>query len=190
MEQKNPQQAALDEALVPIVDQVKIDSFNMRIDPTKKQKEATYQVTLDILNSEILRISLRVPNQEFVEPPPHDALVSFLKQLGYKGMMYKKNVDYATLIWEDFQYQFDNRHSSANRGEHIPYPRFTKVIIYYFLLKHNFIPTRHGSFIHTIKYDAVLGKLKFVSNGEEEQKYGMLIPDLMMNDDIKNSVSI
>ncbi|GJU52951.1 hypothetical protein Tco_1226665 [Tanacetum coccineum] len=85
----------------------------MRIDPTKKQKEATYQVVLDILKlspcynaflittdldnkkfeigvelfCEILRICPRVPDKEFLTPPPHDALVSFLKQLGYKGSL-------------------------------------------------------------------------------------------------------
>ncbi|GJT30319.1 DNA-directed DNA polymerase [Tanacetum coccineum] len=49
IDQEDLQQAALDEALVPIVDQVKTGSCNMRIDPTKTQKEATYQLTLDIL---------------------------------------------------------------------------------------------------------------------------------------------
>ncbi|GJW61842.1 hypothetical protein Tco_0111177 [Tanacetum coccineum] len=49
MEQENIRQAALDEALVSINDRVKIGSCNMRIDPNKKKKEATYQVALDIL---------------------------------------------------------------------------------------------------------------------------------------------
>ncbi|GJX86682.1 hypothetical protein Tco_0337456 [Tanacetum coccineum] len=49
MEQEDLQQAALDEALVPIADQVKIGSCNMRTDPTNSQKEATYQVSLDII---------------------------------------------------------------------------------------------------------------------------------------------
>ncbi|GJU93392.1 hypothetical protein Tco_1318148 [Tanacetum coccineum] len=49
MEQKNQQQIVLDEALVPIDDQVKIGVCNMRIDLLKKQKEPTYQLTLDIL---------------------------------------------------------------------------------------------------------------------------------------------
>ncbi|GJV76865.1 hypothetical protein Tco_1508449, partial [Tanacetum coccineum] len=196
MEQKNPQQAALDEALVPIVDQVKINSFNMRIDPTKKQKEATYQVTLDILKLSSCYNAFLIITDEFVEPPPHDALVSFLKQLGYKGsleLVSDMYIDHMYQPWRaflniinkclsrkksDFQYQFDNRHSSANRREHIPYPRFTKVIIHYFLLKHGSIPKRHGSLIHTIKYDAVLGKLKFVSKGEEEQKKPSKLADL------------
>ncbi|GKB31978.1 hypothetical protein Tco_0871379 [Tanacetum coccineum] len=49
MEQENIQQAALDQALVPTDDRVKVGSSNMRIDPTKTQKEATYQVVLDII---------------------------------------------------------------------------------------------------------------------------------------------
>ncbi|GJT57929.1 hypothetical protein Tco_0992983 [Tanacetum coccineum] len=36
------------------------------------------------------------------------------------------------------------------------------------------------------QYDGVLGKLKFVSKGEDEQMYGMLVLDVMMNDAIKN----
>ncbi|GJT94652.1 hypothetical protein Tco_1090170 [Tanacetum coccineum] len=43
------QQVALDNALVALEDQVKTDKRNMRIDPTKTQKEATYQVFLDTL---------------------------------------------------------------------------------------------------------------------------------------------
>ncbi|GKC36185.1 hypothetical protein Tco_1048569 [Tanacetum coccineum] len=126
MEQENLQQAALDEALVPIVDQVKIGSCNMRIEPLKTQKEPTYQLTMDILKQyscynaflvtvdefeirslksecifhQILRITPRVPNQEFVEPPPHDALVSFVKQLGYKGA-----IELVSEIYIDHMYQ-------------------------------------------------------------------------------------
>ncbi|GKD36771.1 hypothetical protein Tco_1256978, partial [Tanacetum coccineum] len=47
--QEQIQQAAMDQALVSLDDRVKIGSCNMRIDPTKKQKESTYQVILDIL---------------------------------------------------------------------------------------------------------------------------------------------
>ncbi|GJZ95729.1 hypothetical protein Tco_0668063, partial [Tanacetum coccineum] len=104
-------------------------------------------------------------------------------------MFYKKNVDYATSNWEDFQFQIDSRQKSAKRREQIPYPRFTKVIINYFLSKHNTLSRRHISFLYMIKYDSVLGKLKFVIKGEEKQKYGMFIPDSMMNDAIMSSNS-
>nr|GEV61656.1 hypothetical protein [Tanacetum cinerariifolium] len=49
------------------------------------------------------------------------------------GMYYKKNVDYVELLWEDFTYQIDNR--GHKKQEKMYYPRFTNVIIYYFLTK-------------------------------------------------------
>ncbi|GJZ35984.1 hypothetical protein Tco_0581801 [Tanacetum coccineum] len=188
----------------------------MNIDPTKTQNESIYQVALDFkldkqkfeigveLFCEILRICPRVPNKVFIAPPPHDSLVTFLKSLGYKGslkflsdlyidhmyqpwrtfatiinkcvfgkttsldrlrpsraqllwgLFYRKNVDYAELLWEDFYS----------------------------------IPKRHDSRINHIKNDGVLGKLKFVSKGEPTQVYGMSIPNVMINDDIKKSKAI
>ncbi|GKC48557.1 hypothetical protein Tco_1071302, partial [Tanacetum coccineum] len=47
MPPKEIQQAARDEALVSTNNYVKIVSCNMRIDPSLKQKEATYQVKMD-----------------------------------------------------------------------------------------------------------------------------------------------
>ncbi|GJU24725.1 hypothetical protein Tco_1163346 [Tanacetum coccineum] len=44
------------------------------------------------------------------------------------GMYNKKNVDYVALLWEDFMYQANNREISSARKEHMPYPRFTKVV--------------------------------------------------------------
>ncbi|GJY06469.1 hypothetical protein Tco_0373523 [Tanacetum coccineum] len=171
MSQEKIQQDILDQAFVSLDNQVKIASCNIRIDPTKTQKEATYQVALDVIKKspcynaflitvdfeigvelfrKILRISPRVPNKEFIAPPPHDSLTTFIKSLGYKGslefisdlyidhmyqpwrtfasiinrcvsgktsgldrlrqsrvqllwgLFYKKNVDYAELLWEDF----------------------------------------------------------------------------------------
>ncbi|GKC27136.1 hypothetical protein Tco_1034430, partial [Tanacetum coccineum] len=103
------------------------------------------------------------------------------------GMVNNKNVDYADLIWEDFQYQIDCRQSNAKKKEVLPYPRFTKVIIDHILSKHNTLSKRPESWTHTIEYDAVVGKLRFVRKGEEHPKYGMSIPDVMMSDTIRNS---
>nr|GEV68435.1 retrovirus-related Pol polyprotein from transposon TNT 1-94 [Tanacetum cinerariifolium] len=144
MNQEQIKQDALDQALVSIDEQVRIGSCNMRIDPTKKQKEATYQVVVDILKL----------------------------FLCYNAFLITADIN--------------NKQTSAKRREIMPYPRFTNVIIHYFLSKHNSIPKRYGLLINTIKDDNVLGKLKFVSNEEGEQMYGMSIPDDMMNDDIKN----
>ncbi|GJW45271.1 hypothetical protein Tco_0074070 [Tanacetum coccineum] len=176
----------------------------------KNQVTQTYQFQLDNqhfevrpeLFREMLQITPKVPNQEFIEPLPHDELVSFIKQLGYKGSLELVSEMYIDLMyqpWRTFlnisigvclgslQFQIDSRQSSAKRKEQMPYPRFTKVIINHFLSKHDTLSKRHGSFLHTIKYDSVLGKLKFMSKEEERQKYGMSIPDSMMNDEIKES---
>ncbi|GJW44315.1 hypothetical protein Tco_0073114 [Tanacetum coccineum] len=67
------------------------------------------------------------------------------------------------------------------------YPRFSKIIIDYFLSQNKSIPRRQGSYINTIKDDDVLGRLKFVSKGEDYQVYGKAIPDTMLNDKIKQS---
>ncbi|GJQ93620.1 hypothetical protein Tco_0004759 [Tanacetum coccineum] len=87
MEQENLQQAALDESLVPIDDQVKIGACNMRIDLLKTQKEPTYHLTLDIIKQYSCYNAFLIIADEFAEQPPPDALVSFVKQLGYKGAM-------------------------------------------------------------------------------------------------------
>ncbi|GJX62050.1 hypothetical protein Tco_0294950 [Tanacetum coccineum] len=91
------QQVALDDALVAPEDRVEIGKCNMRIDPTKTQKEATYQVVIDTLSlspcynaflitADVPKIYMhQVPNQEFVEPHSHDEIVTFIKSLGYKG---------------------------------------------------------------------------------------------------------
>ncbi|GJX94725.1 hypothetical protein Tco_0349311 [Tanacetum coccineum] len=105
------------------------------------------------------------------------------------GLFHKNNVDFAAFIWEDFQYQIDYWQSKLMRQEIIPYPRFTKIIIYYFLSQHKSISIRQGSYINIIKDDGVLGRLKFIEKRELTQVDGNPIPDTMLNDEIKNSES-
>ncbi|GJW19005.1 hypothetical protein Tco_0026441 [Tanacetum coccineum] len=103
------------------------------------------------------------------------------------GMYHKENVDYAALIWEDLQYQIDNWKSKVRRREIMPYPRFTKIIIHYFLSQHKSISKRQGSLYNTSEDDGVLGRLKFISKGKEHQLYGKPIPYILVTDDIRNS---
>nr|GEU68490.1 integrase, catalytic region, zinc finger, CCHC-type, peptidase aspartic, catalytic [Tanacetum cinerariifolium] len=90
-------------------------------------------------------------------------------------------------VKEDFMYQADNREINSARKEHMPYPRFTKVIIHYFIYKDNTTSMRNRISLHTTRDDTLLGTLKFVSKTEDYQKYGALIPDGMINQDIKDS---
>ncbi|GJT41322.1 retrovirus-related pol polyprotein from transposon TNT 1-94 [Tanacetum coccineum] len=103
------------------------------------------------------------------------------------GMYNQKNVDYVALLWEDFMYQADNKEISSARKEQIPYPRFTKVIINHFNSKEKTISTRNRINLHTIRNDSLLGTLKFVSTTQDYQQYEALIPDDMINQDIKDS---
>nr|GEU39635.1 retrovirus-related Pol polyprotein from transposon TNT 1-94 [Tanacetum cinerariifolium] len=99
------QQRALDDDLVAPENRFVNDKCNMRIEPTKTHKEATYQVVLDTL-----KVS-----------PRHKAFL-----VTADCMYYKKNLDYVELIWEDIMYQIDNRQITTARHSSMTYPRFTK----------------------------------------------------------------
>nr|GEU48928.1 retrovirus-related Pol polyprotein from transposon TNT 1-94 [Tanacetum cinerariifolium] len=134
-----------------------------------------------------------------------DDLLTLIKELGYSGKcdmlstiqtdqvhqpwwtFAAKNVDYVAFLWEGYMYQADNREISSARKEHMPYLRFTKVIVDHFIFKDNTISMRNRINIHTIRDDTLLGTLKFISKLEDYQIYGAVILDGMINDDIKLS---
>ncbi|GKC10959.1 hypothetical protein Tco_1007741 [Tanacetum coccineum] len=76
------------------------------------------------------------------------------------GMYHKKNVDYAYLMWEDFVYQVENK--NVKKSNEMYYPRFTKVIVNFFMTKDQHADT---------------------------QLYGVIFPNELTNEDIRNSVS-
>nr|GEW02894.1 hypothetical protein [Tanacetum cinerariifolium] len=148
----------------------------------------------------ILSIFPRVPNEDFIVPPSEESLINFHYELGYKrsnnqagkvgilwGMFHGKNVDFAKLIWKHFQYQIDYKQSKLKRQEIMPYLRFTKISINYFLSLHKSIPKGLSSRLNTIKDDGVIQRLKFVNKGEDFQEYGRAIPNTMLTDEIKQS---
>ncbi|GJV76977.1 hypothetical protein Tco_1508561 [Tanacetum coccineum] len=175
------------------------DAYNFKLDKKK------YRVDTEVFH-EILQICPRLSNQDFVEPPSEEELVTFIQELDYSGKCdmlsaiytdqmhqpwrtFVNNVDYIALLWEEFMYQDDNKEISSTRKEHMPYPRFTKVIINHFFSKDKTIFMRNRINVHTIRDDSLLGTLKFVSKNEDYQKYGALIPNGMINQEIKDSKS-
>ncbi|GJV17890.1 retrovirus-related pol polyprotein from transposon TNT 1-94 [Tanacetum coccineum] len=62
------------------------------------------------------------------------------------GMFHQKNVDYVELLWEDFIYQIENR--VYKKQEKMYYPRFTKVIIHYFLIQEKSLSWRNKIGMH------------------------------------------
>ncbi|GKA75247.1 hypothetical protein Tco_0781625, partial [Tanacetum coccineum] len=71
----------------------------------------------------------------------------------------------------------------------MPFPQFTKIIINHFLKQHKSLSKLKYQHYHTIKDDGIVSRLKFVRIGEDYQEYGHVIPEVMLNDAIKQSES-
>nr|GEY41931.1 hypothetical protein [Tanacetum cinerariifolium] len=91
------------------------------------------------------------------------------------GMYHQKNMDYVELLWEDFIYQIDNK--AYKKQENMYYPRFTKVIIHYFLTQDMTLSWRNKIGMHTSRDDYLINTLRFVSTKEETQIYGAILPE-------------
>nr|GFA96152.1 hypothetical protein [Tanacetum cinerariifolium] len=94
-------------------------------------------------------------------------------------------VDYAYLIWEDFVYQVENK--NQKRSNEMYYPRFTKVIIDYFMTKKPSIPRRNRINWHYVRDDVLFSTIKVVSRHQTTQQYGAILPIELNTDDIRNS---
>ncbi|GJV53824.1 hypothetical protein Tco_1449565 [Tanacetum coccineum] len=86
------------------------------------------------------------------------------------GMYNKTNVDFVALLWEDFMFQADNREISPARKEHMPYLRFTKVIINHFISKDKTISMRNGINLHIVRDDTLLDYLEFTTGKATPKK--------------------
>ncbi|GJU63666.1 hypothetical protein Tco_1245501 [Tanacetum coccineum] len=103
------------------------------------------------------------------------------------GMYHKKNVDYAYLLWKDFIYQVKNK--NAKRSNKMYYPRFTKVIVNFFMTKDPSIPRRNRVNWNFARDDPMFTMIKVVSRHEDTQLYGAILPDELTNEAIKDSES-
>ncbi|GJV51361.1 hypothetical protein Tco_1447102 [Tanacetum coccineum] len=141
----------------------------------------------------ILDICPRVEGVDFIDVPDDDTTLTFLFDLGYKGLLNRDtnilNVDYPELIWEDFAYQINQRKEKRSRHENMLYPRFIQIIINHFLKQHKSLTILNHKHYHTIKDDVIVSRLKFVKIGEDYQEYGHPIPNVMLTNAIKGSES-
>nr|GEX76034.1 hypothetical protein [Tanacetum cinerariifolium] len=83
------------------------------------------------------------------------------------GFYHKINVDYAYLIWEDFVYQVE--HKNQKRSNEMYYPRFTKVIIDYFIKRKPSISRRNRINWHYVRDDVLFSTIKVVSKHQTTQ---------------------
>nr|GEZ95230.1 hypothetical protein [Tanacetum cinerariifolium] len=85
------------------------------------------------------------------------------------GLYHTSNVDYAYLIWEDFVYQVE--HKNQKKSNETYYPRFTKVIIDYFMTRKPSIPRRNRVNWHYVRDDVLFSTIKVVSRHQTTQQY-------------------
>nr|GFC08170.1 hypothetical protein [Tanacetum cinerariifolium] len=95
------------------------------------------------------------------------------------------NIDFAYLIWEDFVYQVE--HKSQKRSNEMNYPRFTKVIIDYFMTRKPSISRRNRIHWHYVRDDALFSTIKVVSRHQATQQYGAILPIELTTAEIRNS---
>ncbi|GJR60507.1 hypothetical protein Tco_1502669 [Tanacetum coccineum] len=101
------------------------------------------------------------------------------------GMYHNKHVDYVYLLWEDLVYQVENKNSKKNNDMY--YPRFTKVIVDYFMTKDPSIPRRNKMFWHTARDDSMFTTIRVISKHQDTQIYGAILPRHLTNQDMIES---
>ncbi|GJX35117.1 hypothetical protein Tco_0246674 [Tanacetum coccineum] len=99
-------------------------------------------------------------------------------------MYHNKNVEYAYLMWEDFVYQVENK--NVKRSNEMYYPRFTKVIVNFFMTKDPSIPRRNRVNWHFARDDPMFTTIKVVSRHEDTKLYGAILPHELTNEAIKD----
>nr|GEY50573.1 hypothetical protein [Tanacetum cinerariifolium] len=191
------QQVAMDEALVPSTQRLRIGRNNFRLPSDIQSKESTLQLVYDVLRRcsffkafsghgckkhivnlesfrDMMHISPRIPCHSFDELPLEEEILEFIR-----------NIDYALLIWEDFVYQV--AHKNHKKSNEMYYPRFTKVIIHHFMSKDPSIPRRNKVNWHYVRDDCLFSTIKVVSRHQNTQQYGAMLPIELTNDEIRNT---
>nr|GFB23110.1 hypothetical protein [Tanacetum cinerariifolium] len=151
---------------------------------------------------EMLHISPRILNQPFADLPTEEEILDFLRFLGHSkssgvdsfrlsqaqmlwGFYHRINIDFAYLIWEHFVYQVE--HKSQKRSNEMNYPRFTKVIIDYFMTRKPSISRRNRIHWHYVRDDALFLTIKVVLRHQTTQQYGAILSIELTTTEIRNS---
>ncbi|GJZ29748.1 hypothetical protein Tco_0574395 [Tanacetum coccineum] len=102
------------------------------------------------------------------------------------GIVHSANLDFASLIWDEFEWQTVERSSRPSKMSKLLYTRFTKLIIDYLLSLNKSIPRISDSKLHSLQDDHPITKLLNTTNGD--YKFGMEVSDAMINDAIKKNI--
>ncbi|GJZ31677.1 hypothetical protein Tco_0576724 [Tanacetum coccineum] len=192
------QQKALDDTLVAPADHLEA-SIRFTID----KKKVSHDV--DIFR-DILQFYLKIPRQVFKDLPREQDILSFIRDLGHTGditYLTDVNVDYLHQPWRAFttvinkclsgkETGMDKIHLSrvkfsgikykdAKKTNKMSYPRFTKIIIDYFMSKDPSISRRNKMFWHTARDDTLFTSMRCISRHEDTRVYGTILPTELTN---------
>nr|GEW51020.1 hypothetical protein [Tanacetum cinerariifolium] len=78
-------------------------------------------------------------------------------------------------------------HKNQKRSNEMNYPRFTKVIIDYFMTRKPSISRRNKINWHYVRDDALFSTIKVVSRHQTTQQYGAILPIELTTDEIRNN---
>ncbi|GJU06257.1 retrovirus-related pol polyprotein from transposon TNT 1-94 [Tanacetum coccineum] len=165
---------ALDDALVAPADCLEFRKCNMRLKTDIKPKEATFQVVLDALALTPFYCTFLItadfcpksPGQTFEDLTLKQDILSFIRDLGHTG-----DISYLTKI----------EYKDVKKTKKMSYPRFTKIIIDYFMSKDQSILRRNKMFWHTARDDTMFTSMRCISRHEDTQVYGTILSKELTN---------
>ncbi|GJT72181.1 hypothetical protein Tco_1031467 [Tanacetum coccineum] len=154
------------------------------------------KVSLDVdIFRDIIQFFPKIPRQVFKDLPLEQDILSFIKDLGHtKDITYliDVNVDYLHQPWRAFatvinkclsgketrmdkirlsHLLFHIEYKDAKKTNKMSYPRFTKIIIDYFMSKDPSISRRNKMFWHTARDDTMFTSMRCISGHEDTQTY-------------------
>nr|GEV41937.1 hypothetical protein [Tanacetum cinerariifolium] len=203
------QQVALDKALVLHASKLRIGKINFRLRSDIKSKESTLQGVYDVLKltpfykaflvtADVPEIYI-IPNQQFDELPFEEEILAFLKELGHSEeikMITDVNINKLHQPWRSFAAVINKCLSGKSTGRtqgkksnEMYYPRFTKVIVNFFMTKDQSIPRRNKVNWHFTRDDHMFTTIKLVSKHQNTQQYGAILLVKLKNEAIRNSES-
>ncbi|GKC53620.1 hypothetical protein Tco_1076365 [Tanacetum coccineum] len=99
------------------------------------------------------------------------------------GIVHSANLDFASLVWDEFEWKIVDRSSRPSKMSKLLYTPFTKLIINHFLSCNKSITHRSNSELHSAQDDQSITKLSNIFKGD--YKFRMEILETMISDAIK-----
>nr|GEW15619.1 hypothetical protein [Tanacetum cinerariifolium] len=103
-----------------------------------------------------------------------------------EGIVHYANLDFASLIQDEFEWQTVERSSRPSKMSKLLYTHFTKLIIDYIVSHNKSISYRSDSKLNNSQDDQLINKLLSITNGE--YNFGVEVLDAMISDAIKKKI--